>query len=50
MAGYQVLCVSRSVAPAMAARELGLSGSGEAWGRGVPPRHCRARKESVGDG
>ena len=32
------------------AYELGLSGSGEAWGRGVPPRHCSAREESIRGG
>ena len=47
MAGQQVLCASRLAALATAACGLGLSGSGEAWGRGVPPRHYPGRKESV---
>ena len=50
MAGYQVLYALRSAAPATAACELGLTGSGEAWGRGVPLCHCLAGKASVGDG
>ena len=50
MTCYQVLCASRLAVPAAAASELGLSGSGEAWGHGVPPRHCPAREELIRDG
>ena len=27
-----------------------MSGSGEAWGRGVPPRHFPTKEELIGDG
>ena len=44
------LPVTRTVARAFAnaaASEPGLSGSGEAWRGGVPPRHCPAGEESM---
>ena len=42
VAGHQVLCALRLAALATAVCEMRLSGSGEAWGRGGPPRHCPA--------
>ena len=44
---YDLLQVPVHVAFSAATSELGLSGSGEAWGRGVPPRHCPAGEESM---
>ena len=42
----QVPCTSLSGVPSNQHHDGGPSASGEAWGLGVPPRHCRARQEA----